>query len=497
MATAPVARVINMSAGDLLGNRVPALSGVIDFYANASNGAGKTSQLYVIAETNDGWDFTIGVNAPRINSVGNPDSNYNGITVGSQGGAAGSGNGTTDYTRISGFSGQGDNANAAYNQAFNPDIIAPGGQIRSSVAKWANNDGVNGDLIDDNANGQTQIDLSVIDPLFGVRDGQLTFQGGGTQGTIADLNGNGMFDVGDLRSAGVNKNFNDNNGNATVDAGDSFIRTNANDAGDDPDPSVAISNGTSFAAPHVAGASALLMQKANTTAGLADALDHRVMKALLMNTTDKLVRNKGGQTWLQTPAATDRNVTLDDQLGSGALNARQAFDNLVAGEAHGTTQGDIGSGTVPTVPDRGWDKNTIAKGSSLFYHYNVLNGNTRFAATLCWDRPTGDAASGYAYGDLANFDLFLYQGLPGIGTPGTLLLPLSSTSPNTNTELIYATLPATDFYTLEVRYLGGVGDANVTYGLAWLANSIVPEPASLSGVMLAVTLSLRRRPRCA
>jgi subtilase family protein len=487
MSTNPIARVINMSAGDVLGNRNATLSRVIDSYAFASSGAGKTSQLFVIADTNDGWDST--ANAPRVNSVGNPDSNYNGLSVGSQGGAPGTRNGTSDWRFLSGFSGQGLDTD----NAFNPDIVAPGGQIRSSVANWSNTDGLNGDLTDDNINGQTQIDLSVAIPFFGLRAGELSFQGGGTQGTIADTNGNGVFDLGDLIKAGAGKNFNDNDNDNTVSPGDSFIRTNANDAGDDPDPSVKISNGTSFAAPHVAGAAALLMQKANTTGGLSDALDHRVMKAILMNTTNKLIKDKAGDTWFSSPAYLDKTIVTDDQLGAGGLNAKQAYDNLVAGESHGTTQGDIGNGTVPSVPSKGWDKNSVSKGTSLFYHLPVLTGGQFLAATLIWDRPTGDAASNYAYDALPDLDLYLYQGMPGIGTPGTLLLNLSSISTNDNEELIFANLLATDFYTLEVQYHDLAGPASMDFGIAWLSNAIAPEPASLGLLSFAGLVALRRR----
>ena len=308
MSTNPIARVINMSAGDVLGTRDASLSRVIDSYASASDASGKTSQLYVIAETNDGWDSTIPVRGLILSEI--PTAITTASPLAQPAAQLELRNGTTNYSVVSGFSGQGTDTD----NPFNPDIVAPGGLIPSSVANWKNNDGVNGDLTDDNSNGQVQIDLSVVIPFFGLRAGQLTFQGGGTQGTIADLNGNGVFDIGDLRLAGMQKNFNDNNGNGIVDAGDSFIRTNPNDAGDDPDPTVATSSGTSFAAPHVSGAAALLMQKANTTPGLSDALDHRVMKSLLMNTTDKLVQDKAGMTWLQSPAYTSPSIVLDDQL---------------------------------------------------------------------------------------------------------------------------------------------------------------------------------------
>jgi subtilisin family serine protease len=103
-------------------------------------------------------------------------------------------------------------------------------------------------------------------------------------------------------------------------------------------------NGSSVAAPHVTGAVALLQQYADEriAAGAAGwnelARRHEVMKAVLMNSTDKIkgllgmqktiVKADGVSTWLQSDARdTDDNdnpggraLPLDNELGTGQLN---------------------------------------------------------------------------------------------------------------------------------------------------------------------------------
>jgi len=74
---APVAQVSNMSSGDVLGNRNLTLSTIADWAVNTHN------MLFVIADTNDGWDSN--TNAPRPNSTGNPDGGYNMLSVGALG----------------------------------------------------------------------------------------------------------------------------------------------------------------------------------------------------------------------------------------------------------------------------------------------------------------------------------------------------------------------------------------------------------------------------
>ena len=101
-----------------------------------------------------------------------------------------------------------------------------------------------------------------------------------------------------------------------------------------------IDDGTSFAAPHVTATVALLQQYAKPK--VDDGTDprwgtnsqkHEVMKAVMMNSADKLAGVHGstrdvldinGQDWLQSAAFTDPRTPLDPWTGTGHLNARRS-----------------------------------------------------------------------------------------------------------------------------------------------------------------------------
>ena len=92
-------------------------------------------------------------------------------------------------------------------------------------------------------------------------------------------------------------------------------------------------NGTSFAAPTVAGGAALLYDAAYALLGAApDARDSRVMKAVLMNSADKTSGWNNGQT--ANPNGFGGVLTtrgLDNRVGAGRMDLNQAFDQFLSG----------------------------------------------------------------------------------------------------------------------------------------------------------------------
>ncbi len=136
---------------------------------------------------------------------------------------------------------------------------------------------------------------------------------------------------------------------------------------------------SSYAAPQVAGVSAILIDAARKY-GLTAADDQRVIKALLLNGANKLAgwRKGGGNDQAAVP--------LDYQQGAGLLDAGNSLRQLTAGRY----DADVLQNSDEAID--GWDFGRISmdpnsiKSEKIYYFAQPLAADSDFTATLCWMR---------------------------------------------------------------------------------------------------------------
>ncbi|MFN7516230.1 MAG: S8 family serine peptidase, partial [Dolichospermum sp.] len=164
-----------------------------------------------------------------------------------------------------------------------------------------------------------------------------------------------------------------------------------------PDGKLNKSTGTSFAAPQVTATVALLQEfvdkqlRTKQPHWTINARRHQVMKAILLNSADKIkdsgeglrlgmtrtLIDKQNLDWLATAAYKNAKIPLDAQMGAGHLNAFRAYQQLNGGEWKPTL----------TVPPIGWDYGIINTNSSQEYALEKsLKKNSFVAINLGGDR---------------------------------------------------------------------------------------------------------------
>jgi hypothetical protein len=209
---------------------------------------------------------------------------------------------------------------------------------------------------------------------------------------------------------------------------------------------------TSFATPTVGAAAALLIEKARSSAPLADAERSVALKAILLAGATK-----------QQFAGWNRTVTrpLDAHYGAGQLNVFRSYHVLAAGKQAASSNA--------TVKARGWNFAQTAASPQLYF-FDIGPGEAApdFSALLTWNR-TITAAWPLSTSSLANLTLKLYA-VTGF-TAGALID--SSESSLDNIEHIYLPNLAPGRYAMEVT----ANQAGVNYGLAWYSQATVTVTA--------------------
>jgi len=230
--------------------------------------------------------------------------------------------------------------------------------------------------------------------------------------------------------------------------------------------------GTSFAAPIVAGGVALLASASYQYELDAESRDARVIKAVLLNSADKLAGWDNGQQVVSGVTVTTQS--LDWAQGAGMLNLDRGFDQYLAGNRDVSGSG---GGSVQAI---GWDLAILdpVPGAHNDYLINVdLVAGNILDVTLTWFRDRGepslDANEPLVTSDnsFANLELEIWNS-------DFSTLYATSQSTYNNVEHLHYSLPADGQYGIRVSYTDAVfgTPGSEYYGLAWYA---VPEPGPL------------------
>ncbi len=256
----------------------------------------------------------------------------------------------------------------------------------------------------------------------------------------------------------------------------------------DGTPSNPAGTGTSFAAPHVTATVALVQEygdrqiREKQSNWSLDARRHEVIKAILMNSTDKVQdtgdglllgmtrtvvdqRNVG---WLQSDAYANQAIPLNASMGTGHLNAYRAILQFSPGQWS----------SAAAVPAIGWDYSSVGTTNDVPKHQDYviqqpLKAGSYVAATLAWNRVVNlndanqnglfDVGETFEDKGLNNLDIYLMRADDNDVDDAVW----SSVSQVDSVEHIFHPVAAAGRYKIRVVYRDRVNEKTQPYALAW------------------------------
>ena len=232
---------------------------------------------------------------------------------------------------------------------------------------------------------------------------------------------------------------------------------------------------SSDSTPTVCSAAAMLLERTQVDAGVANAYNSVATKAILMAGATRF-NYRISSHWSNVQVVDEAELvseplfhtgewertsdvlSLSPKYGAGHLNVLAAYEILDAGEF------DPGAGPVGV---RGWDyAEGHAVGDTLAYPIS-LDRETVFSALLVWHRYIDDAFASH----LPDYEISVHD------NAGTRVA--FSDNVTSNVELVEAKLAAGDYrVSIRVKSDGGSTDG-LSYGLAWIGKEVLTAPVDV------------------